>query len=130
MESLMEKVLYKGAVEFKSRTYGADASLTEMLWNEPKVDPRIMNEPKLITPEPAITVSEKPLILDIENPFKTSGITAYAELGSDDRYNIGITHHDNGSGKLKVYDKEEEKEYGIPICDIVRPLKDWRIDER
>lgn len=31
MESLMEKVLYKGAVEFKSRTYGADASLTEML---------------------------------------------------------------------------------------------------
>lgn len=31
MESLMEKVLYEGAVEFNSRTYGADASLTEML---------------------------------------------------------------------------------------------------
>lgn len=35
----MEKVLlYDKAVEFKSRTYGLDASLTEMLWTEPSKD--------------------------------------------------------------------------------------------
>src|SRR4030042_1852093 len=46
MESLIEKVLlYDKAVEFKTRTYGLDASLTKMLWTEPSkdFDPRPMD---------------------------------------------------------------------------------------
>lgn len=58
MESLMEKVLYEGSVEFDSRTYGTDASLTEMLWTGPKkdFDPRVMEPPGMLDLGPGLDI--------------------------------------------------------------------------
>ena len=59
--------------------------------------------------------------------IKLSGGGAYIGLDKG----IGISHHATGLGKLKVYDKETGKEYGVPITDIMnKSLKDWRIDKK
>ncbi|MFC1564092.1 hypothetical protein ACFL6G_04105 [candidate division KSB1 bacterium] len=35
---------------------------------------------------------------------------------------IGVTHHETGLGKLKVYDKENKTEYAVPLVDIDKPM--------
>jgi hypothetical protein len=55
--------------------------------------------------------------------------TEYFNLLDDSNQTIGITHHPVGLGKLKVYDRREDKEYGIPIIDIIdKNLRDWNFD--
>ncbi|MBM3199328.1 hypothetical protein FJZ53_00200 [Candidatus Woesearchaeota archaeon] len=63
------------------------------------------------------------------NPFNFSKNTAYAPLGFDKQYNIGVSHHSTGLGKIKVFDNSTGIEYGVPICDISRPMNEWRIDK-
>ncbi len=55
--------------------------------------------------------------------------TEYFKLLEDSNETIGVSHHSAGLGKMKVFDKNSEVEYGVPISDIMnKPLKDWRID--
>ena len=53
--------------------------------------------------------------------------TVYIPLTKDKK--IGVTHHPEGLGKLKV--NENGVECGVPLKDINnKPLKDWRIDKK
>lgn len=55
--------------------------------------------------------------------------TEYLKLHEDSNQTIGITHHREGLGKLKV--SEGGTEFGVPITDIInKPLSDWRIDKK
>jgi len=55
--------------------------------------------------------------------------TAYFPLLKDANQTIGVTHHSNGLGKLKILDGGIE--YGTPLIDILnKSLKDWRIDKK
>ena len=63
-----------------------------------------------------------------DSNMKLSRNTAYFGLNNDEDYAIGVTHHNRGLGKLKIFDKEEDKQYGVPLIDIELPLKKWRID--
>jgi len=57
--------------------------------------------------------------------------TEYSELLDSSSERIGITHHPNGLGKLKVFDKSQNIEYGVPISDILsRGLSEWRIEKK
>ncbi|MBU4000573.1 hypothetical protein KKG29_05405 [Patescibacteria group bacterium] len=57
--------------------------------------------------------------------------TEYFKLPSSEGHKLGVTHHSTGLGKLKVFDEKENKEYGVPIIDILnKPLKDWRIKKK
>jgi DNA-directed RNA polymerase subunit E'/Rpb7 len=61
-------------------------------------------------------------------PAKT---TEYLKLSSDRYQTIGITHHETGLGKLKMFDKKRETEFAVTIYDILnKPLKDWKIDKK
>lgn len=63
-------------------------------------------------------------------PIKLNKYTEYFNLLDDNSQTIGLSHHPTGLGKLKIFDKEEKKEYGIPIYDILfKSLKDWSIDK-
>jgi len=66
---------------------------------------------------PNITVSDKK--------------TAYTPLLKDTNQTFGVSHHSTGLGKLKIFDNKSQKEFGIPITDILnKPLKDWKIDKK
>jgi hypothetical protein len=55
--------------------------------------------------------------------------TEYLKLHQDPNLTIGITHHKDGLGKLKI--NFQGKEYGVPITDINnKPLSEWRIDKK
>jgi hypothetical protein len=55
--------------------------------------------------------------------------TAYFKMLEDSNQTIGVTHHQEGLGKLKVNDGGIE--YGVPIIDIInKPLSQWRIDKK
>ena len=59
--------------------------------------------------------------------IKIGGNTAYIGLGGG----VGVTHHEDGLGKLKYYDKESSEEYSVPLIDILNKyLKDWRIEKK
>ena len=53
--------------------------------------------------------------------------TEYLKLLDDPYQTIGVSHHRTGLGKLKVVDNGGE--YGIPVADLLEPLKLWRIDK-
>ena len=55
--------------------------------------------------------------------------TAYFKLLEDSQQTIGITHHAEGLGKLKIVDKGVE--YAVPIIDIhEKSLSAWRIEKK
>lgn len=55
--------------------------------------------------------------------------TAYIKMLEDSNQTIGVSHHPNGLGKLKVVDNGTE--YGVPIIDVInKPLSAWRIDKK
>ena len=55
--------------------------------------------------------------------------TEYVKLHQDSNQTIGVSHHKEGLGKLKVVDKGNE--YGVPLTDIEKkPLSEWRIDKK
>lgn len=57
--------------------------------------------------------------------------TEYFQLSNTVTQTMGVTHHPSGLGKLKIYDKETDKEYGVSLRDILnKPLKDWGIDKK
>jgi len=56
--------------------------------------------------------------------------TEYNKLLSNANQTIGITHHPIGLGKLKIVDHSSKIEYGVPIIDLTKPLKNWRIDKK
>jgi len=61
--------------------------------------------------------------------IKFSKSTAYIKLLEDSSQTIGVSHHPNGMGKLKLNDNGIE--YGVPLTDIVnKNLSDWRIDKK
>ena len=51
-------------------------------------------------------------------PFSGSKNTAYVPVSHGKNFNIGVTHHNNGLGKLKIFDKSQKKIYGVPIKHI------------
>ena len=60
--------------------------------------------------------------------IKFSKSTAYIKMLEDSDQTIGISHHPNGLGKLKI--KDGGIEYGIPVGDIKdKPLSGWRIEK-
>ena len=74
-----------------------------------------------------IKLSEIPNVESI----RVAKSTEYFKLVEDSQQTIGITHHQKGLGKLKVFDKETNTEYGIPISDILnKSLKDWGIEKK
>jgi hypothetical protein len=60
-----------------------------------------------------------------------SGSTKYCgfEL-NDPLFDVGITHHATGLGKLKVYSRADGIEYNVPIGDLMKPMSEWRIERR
>ena len=57
--------------------------------------------------------------------------TEYFPLSDTESQKIGVTHHPEGLGKLKVYDKDTDTEYGVPITDILnKALNNWKIDKK
>lgn len=55
----------------------------------------------------------------------------YSKLLDGPNETIGISHHPAGLGKLKVFDKSQGIEYGVPVQDIMsRNLSEWRIEKR
>jgi len=57
--------------------------------------------------------------------------TEYFKIHDDNFQTIGVSHHSIGLGKLKVFDKVERAEYGVPLSDILsKSLSDWRIEKK
>jgi len=91
-------------------------------------EPEPLSFPPVESQKPTIDIDQimrglKGLSHEVEPAKKTT----FFDLGEDNKYTFGVTHHPIGLDKFKVFDKKEECEYGLPVSDIMR---NWRIDMR
>lgn len=111
--------------------FGDDDEIPRFIGNAPKFsykEDTLSNSPwKLPDPWKIIESVPAPVL----KPINLKKYTDYFPLLNDESQTIGITHHSTGLGKIKIFNKEEKKEYGIPIIDILsKSLKDWNIDKK
>lgn len=110
---------YTGYIEIEPLKCPEYGGREKPLWNESPTALRL----------PAINNTLEMLLMgyDFGNGIKGSKKTIYLPLDKDDNYDIGITHHENGLGKLKIYDREQDTSFNVPIGDLNLPLGSWRI---
>ena len=96
-------------------------------------EPRFKEREKLYTVVDLKYLSASALYISFlpSKPLRLIKNTEYLRLFDDGNLIVGETHHSKGLGKLKVYNRENDTEYGVPIEDIInKHLKDWRINKK